>query len=103
MEGGRIVQCGTPQEIIRDPANDYVADFVAHMNPLGVLCAEDVMEAGTAPDSARAVELDTSVADIMNMFLSNDEPLLVLRDGQPAGVVTPQSFMSGLAGKPAAS
>lgn len=33
MEGGRIVQCGTPQEIFSNPANGYVADFVAHMNP----------------------------------------------------------------------
>ena len=36
MEGGRIVQWGTPREIYTSPANDYVADFVAHMNPLGV-------------------------------------------------------------------
>ena len=103
MEGGRIVQCGTPQEIIRKPANDYVADFVAHMNPLGVLCAEDVMSEGAAPAGARAIEYDTSVADIMNLFLSNDEPLQVIRNGTPAGIVTPQSFMTGLAGKPAAN
>ncbi len=43
MEGGRIVQCGTPRDIFTTPANDYVADFVAHMNPLGVLTARDVM------------------------------------------------------------
>jgi glycine betaine/proline transport system ATP-binding protein len=55
MEGGRIVQCGTPQEIIRNPANEYVADFVAHMNPLGVLCAEDVMIDGDLPEDARSV------------------------------------------------
>ena len=35
MEGGRIVQIGTAREIIASPVNDYVADFVAHMNPLG--------------------------------------------------------------------
>src|SRR5690606_14376326 len=29
MEGGRIVQCGTAQDILLRPANDYVADFVA--------------------------------------------------------------------------
>src|SRR6056297_2491610 len=47
MEGGRIVQCGTPQDIFTNPATEYVAEFVAHMNPLGVLCARDVMEAAT--------------------------------------------------------
>ena len=37
MEGGRIVQTGTPQDIVLRPANDYVAEFVKHMNPLNVL------------------------------------------------------------------
>ena len=43
MEGGRIVQQGTPQEIVLRPATDYVAEFVSHMNPMNVLCAEDIM------------------------------------------------------------
>jgi glycine betaine/proline transport system ATP-binding protein len=54
MEGGRIVQCGTAREIIANPVSDYVADFVAHMNPLGVLTARDVMQPGLAPKAARA-------------------------------------------------
>ena len=44
MEGGRIVQFGTPHDIVLDPVNEYVADFVAHMNPLSVLRAEDIMQ-----------------------------------------------------------
>ncbi len=43
MEEGRIVQYGTPQEIILNPANDYVARFVAHMNPLNVMTASSLM------------------------------------------------------------
>ncbi|ESR24838.1 choline ABC transporter ATP-binding protein [Lutibaculum baratangense] len=43
MEGGRIVQFGTPHDIVLEPANEYVADFVAHMNPLSVLRAQDIM------------------------------------------------------------
>ena len=34
MEGGRIVQTGRPEDIVLKPANGYVADFVAHLNPL---------------------------------------------------------------------
>jgi glycine betaine/proline transport system ATP-binding protein len=44
MEGGRIVQWGTPEEIILHPANAYVAEFVAHMNPLNVLKAGSIMQ-----------------------------------------------------------
>ena len=43
MESGRIVQHGAPQEIVLKPASDYVRDFVAHMNPLNVLRAQEVM------------------------------------------------------------
>ena len=37
LEGGRVVQWGTAEEILLQPANDYVAEFVKHMNPLNVL------------------------------------------------------------------
>jgi len=43
MEGGRIVQAGTDEEILLNPANDYVAEFVKHMNPLNVLRGTSVM------------------------------------------------------------
>jgi glycine betaine/proline transport system ATP-binding protein len=52
MESGRIVQFGTPEEIVLEPANQYVADFVAHMNPLNVLRGASLMTA--ADDLPRA-------------------------------------------------
>lgn len=66
MEGGRIVQIGTAREIIANPINDYVADFVAHMNPLGVLTAEDVAEPGTA--EGEPVPRDMPVRAVMGLL-----------------------------------
>jgi len=43
MEGGRIVQYGKPESIVLNPANAYVAEFVAHMNPLNVLRGGSLM------------------------------------------------------------
>jgi glycine betaine/proline transport system ATP-binding protein len=43
MEGGRIVQSGSPEEIVLEPANDYVRDFISNVNPLSVLTAWNVM------------------------------------------------------------
>ena len=43
MEGGRIVQSGPPEDIVLRPANDYVRDFIANVNPLSVLTAWNVM------------------------------------------------------------
>jgi glycine betaine/proline transport system ATP-binding protein len=43
LESGRIVQTGTAEDIVVRPANDYVAEFVTHMNPLSVLTGMMVM------------------------------------------------------------
>jgi glycine betaine/proline transport system ATP-binding protein len=43
LEGGRIVQSGTAEDILLRPADDYVAEFVKHMNPLNVLRGTSVM------------------------------------------------------------
>ena len=43
MEGGYVVQHGTPEDIALRPANEYVADFVAHMNPVNILRGRAIM------------------------------------------------------------
>src|SRR4029078_10030732 len=43
MRDGRIVQIGTSEEILSDPANDYVAQFVADVDRTRVLTASSVM------------------------------------------------------------
>jgi glycine betaine/proline transport system ATP-binding protein len=40
LEGGRIVQTGTPRQIVETPADGYVAEFVRHVNPHTVLKQE---------------------------------------------------------------
>ncbi|MBW9092524.1 glycine betaine/L-proline ABC transporter ATP-binding protein [Microbacterium jejuense] len=54
MRDGRIVQTGTPEEILTDPANDYVAQFVQDVDRARVLTAGSVMAppAATTPVSA---------------------------------------------------
>lgn len=46
MRDGRIVQIGTPEEILTDPANDYVEQFVQDVDRARVLTASSVMEPG---------------------------------------------------------
>jgi glycine betaine/proline transport system ATP-binding protein len=43
LEGGRIVQCGAAEDILLQPADAYVAEFVKHMNPLNVLRGGSLM------------------------------------------------------------
>jgi glycine betaine/proline transport system ATP-binding protein len=59
LEGGRIVQCGTAEDILLRPANDYVAEFVKHMNPLNVLRGGALMTPAAALKQANGeIHLD---------------------------------------------
>jgi len=95
MEGGRIVQCGTPQQIFTDPATGYVADFVAHMNPLGVLCARDVME---PPGGAMQNEVppDARIQDVMQASIGHEAAVAVVENGQVIGKITYDGILAKL-------
>ncbi|WP_245571009.1 quaternary amine ABC transporter ATP-binding protein [Glaciibacter superstes] len=54
MRDGRIVQVGTPDDILTDPANDYVAQFVQDVDRARVLTASGVMEPAKSVVSASA-------------------------------------------------
>ncbi len=95
MEGGRIVQCGTAREIIANPISDYVADFVAHMNPLSVLTARDVMEPGENP-AARKLDAETPVKDVMAMMSGGVTEMVVQENGRNLGLIRTAGLMAKL-------
>ena len=94
MEGGRIVQVGTPRQIFSEPATDYVAEFVANMNPLGVLTARDVMR--EEPSDHARINVETPVKDILSRFAESPAPLSVEENGTIIGTVTPDSVTARL-------
>src|ERR671919_607465 len=77
MESGRIVQYGEPEDIVLNPASDYVADFVAHMNPLNVLTGASLM--------TPVASIERQGADVL---LDRDRPVVMTLDhtGHPASV-----------------
>jgi len=100
MEGGRIVQCGTPQEILLQPANDYVQDFVANMNPLGVLRADDIMAPpdrtpGNRPFAATA-RRETPVREIMQAVARNGGDVGIVENGAIIGKISSDDIVRGL-------
>lgn len=97
MEGGRIVQLGTPREIFSNPASEYVADFVANMNPLGVLTARDVMWAEAGSASAE-VSAETPVAELIDQLSGAETALNVTDNTGTVGTVTAQSIVERLKG-----
>ncbi|MCD7060689.1 choline ABC transporter ATP-binding protein [Pelagibacterium xiamenense] len=100
MEGGRIVQCGTPQEIIANPVNAYVEDFVTHMNPLNVLTAGDVMLETPMPSAQTEVHVETPVAEVIDSLSTGAEVVGVTdTEGSPVGSITNKEIVSALQSK----
>ncbi len=100
MEGGRIIQCGTPQDIVKNPADQYVADFVQHMNPITMLTAQDVMQPGlghaagsTVSATARA---ETPLVDILDALARQPGSIGVVDNGAIIGTISAQDIVSGL-------
>jgi glycine betaine/proline transport system ATP-binding protein len=69
LQNGRIIQTGTAEDIVLHPADDYVGEFVRHMNPLSVLTGQMIMQERNAMpregdtlwlDSARRYRLSAS-------------------------------------------
>ena len=96
MEGGRFVQCGTAREIIANPVSEYVAEFVSHMNPLGVLTARDVMENGIPSAGAHELAADTPVKLILQLMAQGVSEIVVTDDGRSLGMVRTAGLMAKL-------
>lgn len=96
MRDGRVVQIGTAEDIVMNPADDYVADFVAGISRLKVVHAHAVMqpvEAHTAahgPISADAPRVggDETLSTLINLAIDTAHPILVTEDGNDVGVIT---------------
>ena len=94
MRDGRVVQTGTAEDIVMQPADDYVADFVAGISRLKVVRARAVMQprrddpATTVPDGAQRVPADTPLSTLINLAIEADTPIAVVEDGQVIGHIT---------------
>ncbi|WP_419780759.1 quaternary amine ABC transporter ATP-binding protein [Maridesulfovibrio sp.] len=81
MKDGEIVQIGTPEEILTEPANDYVKRFVEDVDATKVLTAENVMKKAEAvayisADGPRAALRKMRKNSISSIFvLGSDQDL----------------------------
>lgn len=99
MEGGRIIQCGTPQEIVQNPTNQYVADFVQNMNPINMLIASDVMRPGVSGEQGQVTGTTaprTPLVDVLDALARQPGTIGVVDNGVVIGTIDAQDVVSGL-------
>ena len=79
LEGGRIVQFGTAEDILLRPADAYVEEFVKHMNPLNVLRGHSVMRAGETLARDGSMLLIDGAGQVRLELDSERRPVRVMR------------------------
>ncbi len=104
MRDGRFVQVGTPQDVVTNPADEYVQNFVRDIPRSHVVPVEAVMRARTdgdvAGDVAGAVTVGTKVRDVVAMLARTDRPVAVVdSSGARVGLVGRDEVLSVIAGE----
>ena len=108
MKDGALVQIGTPEEIVTEPADDYVSDFVAGISKLNLVTAQKVMEPiesyegrmGSIDQSKCPVAApQDSLDSLVDASIDSDQPIIVRADDQIIGVVTKRALLRGIQGR----
>ncbi|MGO3313951.1 MAG: quaternary amine ABC transporter ATP-binding protein [Brachybacterium tyrofermentans] len=84
MRDGRIVQVGTSEEILNEPANDYVAKFIQDVDRSRVLTASAIME---HPPAVLGAAQGPRTAHKLLRETQNPWLVVLNRDHTPAGVI----------------
>lgn len=96
MRDGRLIQTGTAEDIVMNPADDYVASFVAGISRLKVLHAHAVMipieryiqlNGALAADVLRVGPQET-LSTLINLAIDTDSNIVVAENGRDLGVIS---------------
>ncbi|RKE83367.1 ATP-binding cassette domain-containing protein [Rhizobium sp. AG855] len=68
LRRGRLVQCGTAEELVSNPVDDYVRAFTAEVDRGRVFKVERFMERGEPQAADRLVPMNTSLKDVSRIF-----------------------------------
>jgi glycine betaine/proline transport system ATP-binding protein len=95
MQDGAIVQIGSPEELILNPATDYVAEFTQHIPREKVLTARSIMtpvSTGTLSLSSfnKTIELNTRIQSFAAEVVHDKHDIGVVdENGELVGTLTP--------------
>ena len=105
MRDGMVIQIGTPEEIVINPADEYVADFVKGISRLKVVQAKTIMQSikdyenkfGTLGDDNELVDENDLLSKLIETSISKDKPIVVSnKSDQKIGVITQSDLLKAV-------
>lgn len=101
MQDGSLVQTGTPQQLITNPANEYVRSFFDTIDTTRFIKARDIAIPLTANQTTvtESIAADTLLSDVIENLVMNKKALLVVDEKNRAfGYISEAQVLSALYG-----
>ncbi|MEM8979350.1 MAG: betaine/proline/choline family ABC transporter ATP-binding protein [Pseudomonadota bacterium] len=107
MKDGEVVQIGTPEDIVTNPADEYVSKFVQGISKLKLVFAHTVMkpleehEKAYGPLSADAPEAgpEDDLDHLIAVSVGQEHAVRIVEDGKTLGVVSKDALLQGIQGE----
>lgn len=106
MKDGVIVQIGTPEDIVMNPADDYVRAFVQGISKLKLVRAHSIMEPigafrktwGKSLDAAPRADGSADLDQLIDLSVETYDPIVITENGVDVGVVNKARLLRGIQG-----
>ena len=100
MRDGRIVQLGTPEDLVGSPADEYVENFVRDIPRSHVLTLRWIMrEARAGEEDGPKLDVATTVRNAVSVIAASERPCCAVDDGKIVGVVDKDAVLTAIAGE----
>ena len=105
MRDGAVVQIGTPEEIVVNPADEYVADFVKGISRLKVVQAKTIMQSlkdyekkfGPLANDTEIVSENAVLSKLIEASISKDKPIVVSdKNNQKIGIISQSDLLKAV-------
>ncbi len=102
MRDGMVIQVGTPEEIVMNPEDDYVADFVKGISRLEVVKAKSIMRPvdefiqknGAIPKDAIKMNENDDLSSLIEHSVAADKPIVICdKKGSELGVISQKELL----------
>jgi glycine betaine/proline transport system ATP-binding protein len=100
MRDGRIVQLGTPEDLVGSPADEYVENFVRDIPRSHVLTLRWIMrEARSGEEDGPRLDVTTTVRNAVPVIASSERPCCAVDGDRVVGVVDKDAVLTAIAGE----
>jgi glycine betaine/proline transport system ATP-binding protein len=100
MRDGKIVQLGTPEDLVGSPADDYVANFVRDIPRSHVLTLRWIMrDPHPGEEDGPRLDVRTTVRNAVPVIAGSERPVCAVEDDRVVGVCDKEAVLTAIAGE----